>query len=151
MLAYSASPEISAKIELWTPTILGTFSQIDSAGSCPLASTSPTPTTACSGTPPTRGRFPGQTGDHRVGQTGVRVRDNFDLWGQTVEERILHACVQALNDLQDYIDEATHDPWPGDSSPPRPYAEIRDARVILGYGTPGATVIVCEPIPLDGI
>jgi hypothetical protein len=95
------------------------------------------------------GRFPGQTGDYRVGQTGVRVRDNFDLWGQTVEERVLYACVQALDDLQDYIDEATHDPWPGDSTPPQPYAEIRDARVILGYGTPGATVLGCEPIPLD--
>lgn len=95
------------------------------------------------------GRFPGQTGDYRVGQTGVHLRDNFPVWGQTDDERAVNACVEALHSLQDYIDEATHDPWPGDRTPPRPYAEIRGAEVALGYGTPDAPLLECDPIALD--
>jgi hypothetical protein len=94
------------------------------------------------------GRFPGQTGDYRVGQTGVYVRDDFTLWGQTNEERIVNACIEALDALQDYIDEVTHDPWPGDRTPPKPYAEFRDAKVVFGYGAPGTPVLECDPIPL---
>jgi hypothetical protein len=97
------------------------------------------------------GRFPGQTGDHRVGQTGVHLRENFPLWGQTASERIVNACIQALYDLQDYISEATHDPWPGDTSPPPPFAAVQGAKVVLGYGTPIATMLECEPIPLKSV
>jgi hypothetical protein len=94
------------------------------------------------------GRFPGQTGDYRVGQAGVHLRENFDLWGQIFGERVVNGCIQALDDLQDYVDEATHDPWPGDRTPPPPYAEIRETRVVLGYATPRARVLECDPIPL---
>lgn len=93
------------------------------------------------------GRFPGQTGSYRAGQTVVYLRDNFTLWGQTDEERLVNACIEALHALQDYVDQATHDPWPGDRTPPRPYAEFRDARVTLGYGTPGTPVLECDPFP----
>lgn len=95
------------------------------------------------------GRFPGQSGSHRAGSSGTYVRQNFASAAGTDRERIVGICRQALDELQDYIDEATHDPWPGDRTPPRPYAEVRGAAVVLGYGTPDAPVLECEPIPLD--
>ncbi len=95
------------------------------------------------------GRVPGQTGSYQVGSSGTYVRDNFALWGEGDPEHIVGVCRQALDELQDYIDEATHDPWPGDRTPPRPYAEIRGAEVVLGYGTPDTPVLECEPIRLD--
>ena len=70
-------------------------------------------------------------------------------------DRLRDACPgieQALDELQDYIDEATRDPWPGDRTPPRPHAQIRDGALHMWYG--GAdpiaqAVLACEPIPLS--
>lgn len=95
------------------------------------------------------GRFPGQSGSYQAGSSGTYVRRNFALWAGTDSERIVGVCRQVLDELQDYIDEATHDPWPGGRTPPRPYAEIRGAAVVLGYGTPELPVLECAPIPLD--
>jgi hypothetical protein len=57
-------------------------------------------------------------------------------------------ATQALDELQDYISEATHDPWPGTTAQPRPYARIRDSMLYLGYGDPDAPILTCAPIPL---
>lgn len=77
------------------------------------------------------GRFPGQRG-----------------------ERPVRAAAQALSELQDYVDEATHEPWPGKRTPPQAYAEIRDAVLRLWFGEAGAAsgvVLGCDPIPLADI
>lgn len=60
----------------------------------------------------------------------------------------------ASNRLQDYIDEATHEPWPGERTPPQAYAEVRDAVLHLWYGEPGASdqvVLGCAPVALADI
>lgn len=94
------------------------------------------------------GRFPGQTGTYQAGAAGTYVRDNFTLWGETDPERVVGACRQALDELQDYVDEASHTPWPDERTPPRPFAELRGAEVVWG-GAPDAPVLECEPIPVE--
>jgi hypothetical protein len=98
-----------------------------------------------------KGRFPGQLGNYQVGTAGTYVRDNFNAHGQNDEDHIAGVAAQALDELQDYIDEATHDPWPGESTPPRAHAQVRDRMLHLWYGGPDTdsdAVLACEPIPL---
>lgn len=95
-----------------------------------------------------QGRFPGQQGDYRVGQAGTHIRANLGVHGDTEADHLAGLAVQALDELQDYISEATHDPWPGTTAQPRPYARIHDAMLHLGYGDPSAPVLSCPTIPL---
>ncbi len=56
--------------------------------------------------------------------------------------------------VQDYIDEASHDPWPGDRTPPRAYAQVRGLMLHLWYGGSEITsdvVLACEPIALASL
>jgi hypothetical protein len=98
------------------------------------------------------GRFPGQLSDYRVGEAGTYVRVNFDAHeDESDADRIAWVGRQALDELQDFVDEATHDPWPGTVSPPRAYAQVRGEMLHLRYGGPDIgddAVLACEPIPL---
>jgi hypothetical protein len=98
-----------------------------------------------------QGRFPGQQGSYHVGRAGTQVRANFELYGDTDAERIVGAAAQALDELQDYISEASHDPWPGRTAQPPPYARIRGSMLHLWYGEPDDVVLACEPIPLAAL
>ena len=98
-----------------------------------------------------QGRFPGQQGDYRTGQAGTYVRDNLGAYGDTDADGVTGVAAQALDELQDYVSEATHYPWPGTRAQPRPYARIRDATLHLGYGDPDAPVLACAPIPLAAL
>jgi hypothetical protein len=92
------------------------------------------------------GRFPGQQGDYRTGQVATYVRENL---GAALDAGdVTGVAAQALDELQDYISEATHDPWPGTRAQPRPHARIRDSMLYLGYGDPDAPLLACAPIPL---
>jgi hypothetical protein len=97
------------------------------------------------------GRFPGQQGDYRTGQAATYVRDNLGAYGETDADNVTGVAAQALDELQDYVSEATHDPWPGTTAQPRPYARIHDAALHLGYGDPDAPVLACSPIPLAAL
>jgi hypothetical protein len=100
------------------------------------------------------GRFPGQRGDYRTGTAGTHVRLNLGAGDQAAGERLVRVAAQALSELQDYVDEATHDPWPGARTPPQAHAQIRDAVLHLWYGEAGSVgqvVLGCDPIPLAGI
>ncbi len=97
------------------------------------------------------GRFPGQAGDYCVGRSGTFVRANSEGYGQPDEDAVAEVAALALGELQDYVDEATHDPWPGRSTPPRPYAQVRQDMLHLWYGgleLNDNVVLACEPIPL---
>ena len=81
------------------------------------------------------------------------MRENFiaahDL---SDEQRMARVATQALDELQDFIDEATHDPWPGHAVPPRACAEVRDGILHLWYGhrdDSARIVLSCQPIPLE--
>jgi hypothetical protein len=97
------------------------------------------------------GKFPGQLGDYRVGAAGTYVRDNLGAHGETDADRIAGVAAQALDELQDFVDEATHDPWPGDRTPPRAQSEVRGSMLHLWYGEPHEVVLACEPISLAGL
>jgi hypothetical protein len=68
--------------------------------------------------------------------------------GTSGEENAIGVATRVLDDLQDYINEATHDPWPGTSRQPAPHAQIIDSQLNLWYGDPGAVVLACESISL---
>jgi len=97
------------------------------------------------------GRFPGQQGNYHCGEAGTFVRDNFGLHGETEADNIVGAATQALDELQDYVSEATHDPWPGTRSQPSPYARISGGTLQLGYGDRGDVVLGCAPIQLADV
>jgi hypothetical protein len=100
------------------------------------------------------GRFPGQLSDYQVGTAGTFVRDNLEDADDITEERLTGVVAQALDELQDYVDEASHDPWPGARTPPRPFAQVRGQVLCAWYGGPDITspvVLACAPIPLAQI
>jgi hypothetical protein len=100
------------------------------------------------------GVFPGQGGDYGVGTSGTFVRDNLEAHGEDAEVGILRVAMQALDELQDYVDEATHEPWPGRKTPPKAYAQVRGAVLHLWYGGANITdevVLACEPISLADV
>lgn len=99
------------------------------------------------------GRFPGQSGDYQQpGCSGTAVRVNLEGGSRADDSALARIAALALDDLQDYIDEATHEPWPAQrGNPPRPFAQVRDQRLHLWYGSPDlneAAVLSCEHIPL---
>jgi hypothetical protein len=97
------------------------------------------------------GKFPGQDGSYRVGRSGTHVRDNFGAHGQADEERTAGVAAQALDELQDYISEASHDPWPGQRAQPRARAQVRGRMLLAWYeGTEPSSgvVLAIEPVPL---
>ena len=98
-----------------------------------------------------QGRFPGQQSDYRPGRAGTHVRANLSAHGDTDAENLIGIARQALDELQDYISEATHDPWPGTSSQPRPQARIRNSMLHLYYGDPDYPVLACPPIPIAAL
>jgi hypothetical protein len=98
-----------------------------------------------------QGRFPAQSGDYRVGQAGTYVRTNFGVYGPAKDENIIGVAVQALSELQDYVSEATHTPWPGTTRQPNSHGRIRDSHLELWYGDPDNVVLSCDPIPLADV
>jgi hypothetical protein len=97
-------------------------------------------------------RFPGH---YRGGGSGTSVVATFDDYEEeSPSDRIVYIAKRALDDLQDVIDESSHEPWPGTVRPPSPHAQIRGDMLHLWYGSPEITdepVLACEPIPLTSL
>lgn len=83
-----------------------------------------------------------------AGAAGTYVRDSFGVHGDSDEDNLVGIAVQALSEVQDYVSEATTDPWPGRTSQPPPHSEIRDGNLHLWYGD---DVLAAEPIPLAAL
>lgn len=92
---------------------------------------------------------------YRGGPAGTMLRGDFDAYeDESHADRIVYLAERALDNLQDVVDESTHEPWPGSVRPPRPYAQIRGEMLHLWYGGPEITdepVLACEPIPLASL
>lgn len=84
-------------------------------------------------------------------RAGSYASETFDLMAESVpqEERAVLAGQQALDELQDYIDEQLMEPWPGARVPPRAHAEVRGRLLFLCFEADGEPVLECEPIELD--
>lgn len=97
------------------------------------------------------GRFPGQQGDYHTGSSGIWAQEDFLTcmeYQGTAEECVADAARHALDALQDYVAEATHEPWPGERTMPEPHAEVRGSMLHLWYGAADDAVLACEPMPL---
>jgi hypothetical protein len=82
------------------------------------------------------------------------VRDAFGAGAPVSADDIATIARMAIDSLQDYVDEASHDPWPGERTPPQANAEIRDQVLHLWYSErdgPGQVILACKPITLTGI
>jgi hypothetical protein len=93
----------------------------------------------------------GPLGDYSFGSAASDVGDCFGDYGDTDEERTVAVATSALDQLQDYVAEATTDPWPGEASMPLPFAQVREGVLHMWYGGPeidGPVVLACEPLPL---
>jgi hypothetical protein len=102
------------------------------------------------------GRFPAEPDSYRPGSSGTYVRDNFEAHAEDMTEADSAAAVgrRALDELQDFVDEATREPWPGTTTPPHPFAEVRRETLHLWYGDTNISddpVLSCEPIPLASL
>jgi hypothetical protein len=86
-----------------------------------------------------------------AGRAGSHVRENFGVYGETDEDNAVGLAVQVLDELEDYVGEATGDPWPGTTRQPRPHGEIRGERLHLWYDDGGTIVRALEPIELADI
>jgi hypothetical protein len=64
------------------------------------------------------------------------------------EQLLAEACRRALDDLQDFVDEATTEPWPGLRTVPDAGTRVEDGKVLLWYGDRDAPVLLLEPLPL---
>jgi limonene-1,2-epoxide hydrolase len=82
------------------------------------------------------------------GRTGSFVRLNFDNDNGPVEARIQRIAEDTLNELQDFIDEESTEPWPGTRTVPRAQAEIRDGQLFLWFDDSGVVMLESEPIVL---
>lgn len=96
------------------------------------------------------GQFLGQFGDGDVGRSGSYVHDNFGLHGDSEEANVIGLAVQILDELQDYISEATHLPWPGTVRQPQPHGRIEDAQLLLWYADGDEVKLTIAPLPLTG-
>ena len=69
--------------------------------------------------------------------------------GDGEPERLLtDACWHALDDLQDFVDEATTEPWPGERTPPKAHARLENGSVILWFGDAETPDLVLESLPI---
>jgi hypothetical protein len=71
--------------------------------------------------------------------------------GGNVEQRISAACRVALDDLQDFVDEETTDPWPGSKNVPPARAMVEGGQVHLWYGDIEAPALRLRPVPLENL
>jgi len=62
--------------------------------------------------------------------------------------RLAEACWRALDDLQDYVDESTADPWPGTRGVPGVRARVEGDVVVLWCGDAERPVLQLESLPL---
>jgi hypothetical protein len=83
------------------------------------------------------------------GTAGTYACQWLDKGTGTHDDLIVEACWRALDDLEDFVDEATTEPWPAEQgTPPRPAARIEGRVVHLWFGEAERPVLELEPIPL---
>ncbi len=82
------------------------------------------------------------------GGSGTYVRLNFDSHHGPLNERIVAVSEHSLNELQDFVDEESTLPRPGERTVPRAYASVIGDKLHLWFGDADAPVLECDPIDL---
>ena len=81
------------------------------------------------------------------GIAGSYIAENLGN-GETPEERIRWCAEHALDELQDFVDEESALPWPGERTVPRAHASVIGDKLRLWFGDADPPVLECEPIDL---
>ena len=97
-----------------------------------------------------QGESPVGPEEYRFG-SGTYIREFFNAYGESDRERVVGAAVRALDELQDYISESTHDPWPGATRQPSPHGRISGSSLHLWYEDQGNVLLYCDPIQLTDV
>jgi hypothetical protein len=84
--------------------------------------------------------------DFDSGQAGSYVRHILEAADESGEADLVDAAVMILDQLQDFVSEATTDPWPGTGHQPKPHGQVRDGALHLWYGDPGEIKLTIAPI-----
>jgi|SRR5450759_2519861 len=88
----------------------------------------------------------GNRGTARAGSYGCQWING----GQgSIEDLTVRASELALNDLQDFVTEATTEPWPGSGSPPCPGARLEGRLIELWFADHDHPDAQLRPLPLD--
>ena len=66
----------------------------------------------------------------------------------TAHERLAAACRVVLDRTQEFVAEATGQPWPGTTSFPEPHAVVAGGEVRCWYGDEARPTLALAPIPL---
>ena len=82
-------------------------------------------------------------------RSGSYIAENLH-YGDTVEEQVTWCAEHALSELQDYLDETSTEPWPGERTLPVPkaHAAVIEGKVHMWFGDADAPVLECEPIDI---
>jgi hypothetical protein len=83
-----------------------------------------------------------------AGGAATFVTDNLDA-SLPLPQRLRQVGELALDEFQDYVDEATTQPWPGSVGVPPAHAEVHGSQLYLWYGPAEAPIAECRPISLD--
>ena len=105
----------------------------------------------CSGTRRTRGGFPVRTAVTGSAGPAPTSGTTSPPAGRPTRSVLPGVAAQALDELQDYISEANHAPWPGQLAQPRARAQVRGRMLLAWYeGTEHSSgvVLAIEPVPL---
>ncbi len=83
------------------------------------------------------------------GSTRISVRDFLDKVDAPEDWRVATAAEFALNDLQDFVDEESTEPWPGQHAPPVAHAAVRAGKLHMWFGDEGNEDLILQPIDLS--
>jgi hypothetical protein len=80
-------------------------------------------------------------GEHFRNNLGLRPGEPIEAWAREV-------CEAALDHFQDFVNEMTATPWPGEQTVPSAHAELIGSEIVLFYGDPEAPTLRCGVIEL---
>jgi hypothetical protein len=76
------------------------------------------------------------------GAYGLRPGEPIEAWAREV-------CEFTLGNFQDFVDQMTATPWPGERSVPSAHAELIGAEIVLFYGDPESPTLRCGVVDLS--
>ena len=90
---------------------------------------------------------------HGDGSLGSYITEDLNSGGDTVEEQVTWCAEHALSELQDYLDETSTEPWPGERTLPVPkaHAAVIEGKLHMWFGDADAPVLKFAPIGLASL
>lgn len=86
----------------------------------------------------------------RLGSSGSYACQNPEV--DVPEHWLIAACWHAFDDLQDFIDESTTEPWPGTGgNVPRLGVYLEGNEVLIWFGDAAAPVLRVRPVLTDDV